>query len=112
MIVLDEDGLSEVCPKVRPKDMIGRDEDGPSEDRPKVRPKDVIGGDEDGPSEDCPKVRPKDMIGQNRNVVRMTMRLTCRSCQTDLIGRDGIWSYLLDTLLIGWSDGSVFRTRL
>ena len=44
---------------------------------------------EDGPAEVRPKVRPKDVIGQ-----------------------DGIWSYLLDTLLIGWSDGSVFRTRL
>ena len=38
-----EDGPSEVRPKVRPKDMIGRDEDGPSEVRPKVRPKDMIG---------------------------------------------------------------------
>ena len=38
-----EDGLSEDCPKVRPKDMIGRDEDGSSDDRPKVSPKDVIG---------------------------------------------------------------------
>ena len=53
-------GPSEDCPKVRPKDVIGRDENGPSEDRPKVRPKDVIRRDEDGPSEDCPKVRPKD----------------------------------------------------
>ena len=40
--------------------MIGLDEDGPSEVRPKVRPKDVIGRDKDGPSEDLPKVRPKD----------------------------------------------------
>ena len=35
--------LLRVCPKVCPKDVIGRDKDGPSEDRPKVRPKDVIG---------------------------------------------------------------------
>ena len=28
-----------------------------------------------------------------------------------LIGQDGIWSYLLETLLIGWSDGSVFWKR-
>ena len=38
----------------------------------------------------------------------MTMRPTCMSCQNDLIGQDEIWSYLLETLLIGWSDGSVF----
>ena len=55
-----EDGPSEVRPKVRLKDMIGRDEDGPSEYRPKVRPKDVIGRDEDGLSEDSPKVRPQE----------------------------------------------------
>ena len=35
MIGRDEDGLSEYCPKVRPKNMIGQDEDGPSEDPPK-----------------------------------------------------------------------------
>ena len=107
--------------------MIGRDEDGPSEVRPKVRPKDMIGRDEDGPSEVCPKVRPKDMIGQTkmvhlkslrrnligqkRNLVRMTMRPTCMSCQNDLIGRDRIGSYLLETLLIGWSNGSIFWKR-
>ena len=33
----------------------------------------------------------------------MMMRPTCMSCQTDLIGRDGIWSHLIDTLLIAWS---------
>ena len=58
--------------------MIGLDEDGPSEDRPIVRMKDVIGLEEDGPSEDRPKVLPKDVIGRKRNLVRMTMRPTCR----------------------------------
>ena len=101
MIGRDKDGPSEVRLKVRPKDMIGQDEDGPSEVLPKVCLKDMIGRDEDGPSEVRPKVRPKNMIGQKRNLVRMTMRPTCMSCQTDLIGRDGIWSYLMDTLLIG-----------
>ena len=77
---------------------------------------------EDGPSEVRPKesdwmrqkmVRLKsvrrNLIGQKRNLVRKTMRPTCMSCQSDLIGRDGIWSYLLEMLLIGWSDGSVFK---
>ena len=55
MIGRDEDGPSEDCPKVRPKDVIGKDKDGPYEDRPKVRLKDIIGRDEDGPSEVSPK---------------------------------------------------------
>ena len=50
-----EDGPSEVHPKVRPKDMIGRDKNGLSDVRPKVRPMDMIGRDEDGPSEVPPK---------------------------------------------------------
>ena len=103
MIGLDEDGPSEVHPKVRPKDVIGRDEDGPSEDRPRVRPKDVIGQDEDGPSEDSPKVRPKDSDWTKEATCPYYDASDLSSCQTDLIGRDGIWSYLLDTLLIGWS---------
>ena len=115
MIGRDEDCPSEDCPKVRPKYVIGQDEDGPSEDRPKVRPKDVIGRDKDGPSEDRSKVLPKDFIGRDEYglsedcpKVRLkdsdwTKEETCpyddvsdlSSCQTDLIGRDGIWSYLL-----------------
>ena len=108
--------------------------------RLKVRPKVLIGRDgrcsvcslskgiwldetEDGPSE----VRPKYLIGRDgrwsvwslsevsdwtkRNLVCMMMRPTCMSCQSDLIGRDGIWSYLLKTLLVGWFDGSVFWKR-
>ena len=94
MIGRDEDGPSEYRPKVRPKDVIGRDEDGPSEDRPKVRPKDVIGRDEDGPSEDSPKVRPKDSDWTKEETCPCDDVSDLSSCQTDLIGRDGIWSYL------------------
>ena len=46
----------------------------------------------------------------------MKMRPTCMSCQSDLTGWDGRWfvwcSYLLETLMIGWFDGSVFWKRL
>ena len=88
--------------------MIERDKDGSSEDCPKVRLKDVIGRDEDGPSEVCSKVRPKDMIGQDEDGLS---EVRPKFCPKDMIGRDGIWSYLLETLLIGWSDGSVFWKR-
>ena len=54
----------------------------------------------------------RNLIGRKRNLFRMTMCLTCMSCQNDLIGQDGIWSYLLETLMISWSDGSVFWKRL
>ena len=46
--------LLRVSPDDTQKDLIGRDEDGPSEVRPKVRPKDVIGRDKDGPSSSSP----------------------------------------------------------
>ena len=75
--------------------MIGRDEDGPSEDCPKVRPKDVIGRDEDDPSEDRPKVRPKDSDWMKEETGPYDDASDLLSCQTDLIGQDGIWSYLL-----------------
>ena len=77
--------LLRVCPKVLPKDVIGRDEDGPSEYRPKVRPKDVIGRDEDGPSEDCPKFRPKD---SDWTIRRCCLKIVRRSVRRILIGRD------------------------
>ena len=95
MIGLDEYGPSEVCPKVRLKNVIGRDEDVPSEDRLKVRPKDVIGRDEDGPSEDLPKVRPEDSDWTKEEIGLYDDASDLLSYQTDLIGRDGIWSYLL-----------------
>ena len=95
MIRRDEDGPSEDCQKVRPKDLIGRDEDGPSEDFPKVRPKDVIGRDKDGPSEDRLKVRPKDSDWTKEETGPYDDVSDLSSCQTDLIGRDRIWSYLL-----------------
>ena len=95
-----EDGLSEDRPKVCSKDMIGRDEDGPSEVCPKVRLKDMIGRDKDGPSE----VPPKESDWTKKESGPCDDASTCMSCQNGLIGRDGIWSYLLETLLIGWSD--------
>ena len=95
MIGQDKDGPSEDRLKVRPKDVIGRDEDGPSEDRPKVRPKDVIGRDEDGPSEDCPKVCPEDSYWTKEETCPYDDVSDLSSYQTDLIGRDGISSYLL-----------------
>ena len=55
--------------------MIGRDKYGPSEDRSKVRPK---GSD-----------WTKEVTGSYDDASEMS------SCQTDLIGRDGILSYLL-----------------
>ena len=110
MILLDEteDGPSEVCPKVRPKDLIGRD----------VRWS--VWGSSECPSEWSYWTRWKmvrlksvrrNMIGRKRNLVHMTMRPTCMSFQSDLIGRGGIWYYLLETLLIGWFGGSVFWKR-
>ena len=77
------------------KDVIGQKEDGPSEDRPKVCPKDVIGRDEDGPSEDRLKVRPKNFDWTKKETCPYENASNLSSCQTDLIGRDGIWSYLL-----------------
>ena len=75
--------------------MIGRDEDGPSEIRPKVCLKDMIGRDEDGPSEDRPKVRPKDSDWTKEETCPYDDASDLSSCQTDLIGRDGIGSYIL-----------------
>ena len=104
-----EDGPSEVRPKVRRKDMIGRDgrwsicspSKSLSEGYDWTRRKMV-----------CLKSLRRNLVGRKMNLVRMTMRSTCMSCQTDLIGRDGICSYLLETLLIGWSNGSVFWKHL
>ena len=75
--------------------MIGQDEDGPSKVCPKVGPKDVIGQDEDGPYEDRPKVRLKDSDWRKEETGPYEDASDFSSCQTDLIGRDGIWSYLL-----------------
>ena len=64
------------------------------------------------------------LIGRKRKLVRMTMRPTCRPArliwldetESGLIFWDATdwlvrWTCLLETLLIGWSDGSVFRKR-
>ena len=55
----------------------------------------MIGRDEDGPSEDCPKVRPKDSDLKKEETGPYDDASDLSSCQTDLIERDGIWSYLL-----------------
>ena len=55
----------------------------------------MIGQDEDGPSEDRPKVRPKDSDWKKEETCPYDDASDLSSCQTDLIGRDGIWSYLM-----------------
>ena len=75
-----------VCPKVRPKDVIGRDKDGPSEDCPKVRLKDSDWTRRRCRLEDRPKVRPKDSDWTKEATCLYDDASDLLSCQTDLIG--------------------------
>ena len=83
--------------KVCPKDLIGRDEDVPSEDRPKVSD---WTKEESGPYDDASDlyVLPEWSDWTRRNLVLSSGNAS------DWLVR---WICLLETLLIGWSDGSV-----
>ena len=69
-------------------------ESGPYEDASEGSKLDEM---ESGPYEDAPE----GSDWMKHNLFRMKMRPTCMSCQSDLIGRDGSWSYCLETLMIG-----------
>ena len=102
--------------------MIGRDEDGPSKVRPKVHPKDMIGRDEDGPSEVSSKESdwtkkvpgPYDdvsdlyVLPERSDWTRRNLVLSSEN-DSDWMFR---WICLLEMLLIGLSDGSVFKSFL